>query len=141
MSVRWATVVVIVAAALCGAGGCAGADHRPKYAAPQLAAGELATVGGVQTLFAHYYIGEVDGARVQDEGAMFFNPAAVKVLPGERRIGIFATTGGGRQSWTITHTFLPGHQYLVGPSDKLGGMMGGGLVVKDKQTGEVKQVQ
>jgi hypothetical protein len=120
--------------------GCA-ADHRPQYVAPPLSDGEVATITGVKTLFAHYYIGEVDGAKVQDQGAMFYSAGgSVKVLPGERHLGIFSNNGGGQQSWSLTHEFVAGHRYLLGPSDKLGGMMGGGLVIKDSTTGEVTRV-
>ena len=133
-------LTVVLMLLLGGLVGCA-ADHGPKYVAPPLDTSQVATITGTKTLFAHYYIGEVDGAKVQDQGAMFYTAgSSVKVLPGERRIRVFANTGGGQQGWTITHRFLPGHKYLLGPSDKLGGMMGGGLVVKDRDTGEVTRV-
>jgi hypothetical protein len=115
--------------------GC-GSDPRPKYVAPRLPDSELATITGVKTLFKHYYIGEVDGAKVQDQEAPFYTAgSSVKVLQGERRLMVFANAGAGQAQWTFVHPFEAGHAYTVGPAPA-----GGPLCVKDKGTGQVRVI-
>jgi hypothetical protein len=126
---------------LCGLAclaGCSANDHRPNYVAPPLSDAEVATISGVKTLFAHFYVSDVDGAKVQDPAAPIYTQGStVKVLPGERRLTVFANRGGGRTTWTFVHTFLAGHHYLIGSSDKLGGMFGTDMAIKDKESGTV----
>jgi len=110
------------------AAGCASPDPRPRYVTPQAESGELATL----KCDWRYSVIEVDGAEVPPPPVhFFFAPGnTVKVLAGERQVGLVFDDGNQYNAWRFTYTFQPGHVYKVGAP----GGFAQGVRLTDKET-------
>jgi hypothetical protein len=107
---RLGALALLLAAA--SAPGCAAPNEPPKYATPQGAPGELATL----KCDWRYNVVAVDGKEVaQSPVNLFFtNGNTIKVMGGDRKIAISFADGNQYQEWRFAYTFQPGHVYKVG---------------------------
>lgn len=119
------------------AAGCGGKDPRPKYSAPKLAASDAATLKAD----SGFWIGEVDGARIDEPGMTVIGQPGntVKVAPGERKVAVkrlgnssLVQVGGPSRSFSrFSYAFEAGQTYKVGA----GGSFGRGIKVTNTRTG------
>jgi hypothetical protein len=122
---RVAALAMLLAAA--ASPGCAG-PAGPKYATPDMPAGELATL----KCDWRYDVIEIDGAEVGQAPVKFFfaNGNIVKVQPGNRTVAVSFSDGNQYNAWRFGYVFQPGHVYKIGAP----GGFAEGVRVTDKNT-------